>query len=351
MKVTTLIFSYRGDQELAYICSKFVKSTIPDSKIVIADDGFNGATYEWRKKYVEEGYEYIQTTWPRFGNLLGPDHLTGASQLMAELAKDCDIILKIDPDACLLRKDWIEMLYNDPEAVISSSYKTILNYPMGNSYAVKSSVCEALAEDAKTYPGWTGCFEDYEIAQRIARQFHKKPSHALRFSCSLSDGFILTNPWDINIKLCIDSCRVYCSGYQFMAQPTLDKKVEYKKKQIEVHQLLFNELQKARAVMVPIPEVIESKTSGDQNLPQMYVPHGPTGGNLQFSGPSGSLVAPNLMTKDVVCLDVPTNQVEASSFVCNTPSTPEGASDVCTGAFVTAPKDCSVQVNPILPEL
>lgn len=248
MKLTALIFSYRNDQKLAWYCAKFVKLVVPDAHIVIADDGFCAATYEWQQKYKQLGFDYRQTDWYRNKNLTGAEHLIGATALMAELAKDCDIILKIDPDACLIRSDWIETLYQTPNAVITSAYKTSLNYPMGNSYAVKASVCEELAKDAKLYPGWINCFEDYEIGQRIARMFPNDPSHAIRYNCNISEGFILTSPYDFNLNLCLNKCRVYCHGFQYNSFNTVDERRNYKSKQEEVHETLYKNLFKFKGI-------------------------------------------------------------------------------------------------------
>lgn len=245
VKCTALVFTYRGDEVITPICVDFIKETLgKDVHIVVADDGLNAVFQDTRNKLIEMGVDYRQTSWPRFGNLLGPDHLTGATDLMAQLAKDCDIIVKIDPDACLLRRDWIDRLYLDDKAVMTSAYKTSLNYMMGNSYAVKASACADLAKDAKNYPGWNNCFEDYEIGQRLARLAGGDPTCAIRYPCSLDGGFILTNPWDFNVTLCLERCRVYCSGFTYGSTPP-EQRQEYKNKQAEVHSMLLKEFKLA----------------------------------------------------------------------------------------------------------
>ena len=181
-KITVLIFTYRGDEGLTPICVEFAKETLgPDTKIVAADDGFNAMYQPMQEKLISMGVDYCQTDWPRCGNLLGPDHLKGACKLMAELAKDCDIIVKLDPDACILKRDWIDRLWADKNATMTASYKIKLNYPMGNSYALKSVVCEELAKDAELYPGWVDCFEDYEVGMRISRIAKGDTKHAIRY--------------------------------------------------------------------------------------------------------------------------------------------------------------------------
>lgn len=302
MKTTVLIFTYRGDEYLTPLCVEFVKETLPDAKIVVADDGFNAMFSETRERLIEMGVDYRQTDWPRFGNLLGPFHLEGATRLMAELAKDCDVIVKLDPDAALLKTDWIDRLHNDPKALMTSSYKIKLGYPMGNSYAVKACVCEELAKDAKLYPGWVDCFEDYEIGIRVARIAGGDPMHAIRYTVGVNDGFILTNPWDIDYKLCIARVRVYCSGYNYGSLP-LDKKDEYKRKQVEVATVLLSELRKSKSVMQPIvPANIANKTDG--NIPGIALPNpiptGPTGGNMQYMAEPAKIAAPTMITPDQV---------------------------------------------------
>lgn len=308
-KVTVLIFTYRGDEGLTPICVDFVKETLgTDTHIVIADDGFNAMFQETREKLIAMGCDYRQTDWPRNGNLLGPFHLEGACKLMAELAKDCDIIVKLDPDACILKRDWIDRLWADNTATMTSAYKLKLNYPMGNSYALKSTVCEALAEDARLYPGWVDCFEDYEIGIRISRLANGDPKHAIRYVCGLAGGFVLTNPWDINYKTCIDSVQVYCSGFNYGSLP-LNKKEEYKNKQIEVHSILLAELKKSKNIMAPITEQnipisISNSPLNNGNypeMPQVSVPTGPVdGNNMQYLNDFESL---NKTSSDVAKSD------------------------------------------------
>lgn len=289
-RLTVLIFTYRGDEGLTPICVEFIKETLgSDTNIVVADDGLNAMFKETRDKLISMGVDYRQTTWPRCGNLLGPDHLIGATALMAELAKDCDIIVKIDPDACVLKRDWIDRLWLDSDATLTSAYKTNVNYPMGNSYAVKASVCEALAKDAELFPGWVGCFEDYEVGVRVSRIANGDPKHAIRYACNLVGGFILTNPWDIKYKTCIESARVYCSGFQYGSTPQ-NKKAEYKNKQIEVHTMLLSELKKSKSIMKPISEQTVPANIGNSplnngNFPELQsvsIPTGPVGGNAQY---------------------------------------------------------------------
>lgn len=307
MKLAVLIFTYRGDEHLTPICVNFVKETLgQDTRIVIADDGFNAMYQETRDRLIGMGCEYRQTDWPRFGNLLGPFHLEGATKLMAELAKDCDIIVKLDPDACIIRRDWVDRLWNDREALMTAAYKLKLNYPMGNSYAVKACCCEELAKDAKLYPGWVDCFEDYEIGVRVARIANGNPNHAIRYVCNLSGGFVLTTPWDIDYKKCLERCQVYCSGFSYGSMPP-DKKIEYKNKQIEVHTILLNELIKAKQIMVPnIPAALQNPvvnacpTQYGNVLPQMTVSEGPAGAALQYTGNPSNLVSPIKNNPDTV---------------------------------------------------
>lgn len=233
MRVSFLIFTYSGDELLTPLCVDFIKETVPEAKIYVVDDGFSSMNYPVRKRLEEAGVIYSQSSWNRYGNLLGPDHLIGATKFMAHMAKSCDIIVKIDPDACLIRRDWIDRLYEDPIALMTSSYKGRSCYPMGNSYAVKASVCKELAKDAELYPGWVNCFEDYEIGVRIARQAKGDTSYSIRYESGIKGGFILTNPWDMDYQKVLNQVRVYCSGYSYGNLPP-EKKLEYKNKQVEV---------------------------------------------------------------------------------------------------------------------
>lgn len=241
MKITFLYFSYIEDENLIKysILSNLLLS--PDSKIVVADDCFNPCTENFSNWCKNLKVEYIQTNWPRFGNLRGPEHLKGYTELLKNLSKDTDIIIKIDCDTILLRYDWLDRFYNDTRATIAGSFKIQAPYVMGNCYAIKSSVCDYLYEDSKTYPAWHDCFEDYEIGIRLARQAKNDQTFALRYPSDRRYGFWLCTPQEVNIDEVMNSARVVSCGFIYNGLLPQDK-TKHKQLQIEVMSKIYEKV-------------------------------------------------------------------------------------------------------------
>lgn len=241
MKLTFLYFSYSEDEELIKYSILSNKLLAPEAKIIVADDCFNACSEDFSNWCKKIDIEYLQTSWPRYGNLRGPEHLKGYTELLKNISKDCDIIIKIDCDAILLRYDWLHKFNADTRATITGAFKIQSPYVMGNCYAIKSSVCEYLYEDAKNYPAWHDCFEDYEIGIRLARLAKNDLTYALRYPCDKRFGFWLCSPQEFNIDEIMNSARVACCGFVYQGIPNLDK-LNHKKLQIEVMAKIYEKV-------------------------------------------------------------------------------------------------------------
>lgn len=248
-KISIVWFSYRWDGaqllESVRAASRTLSATAHTYELHVADDGMMPLDRAVRDRLAREYHvAYRKTFYPRNGHLIGPDNLIGQAQVMADIGKDCDVLIKMDCDTLLLKIDWVEALLKEAEhgAVFAGSYKVQPHYPMGNCYAVHngSGVLHALARDVENFPAWKGCYEDFEIGTRIARLCHGSQDYALRWRSGEEDGFWLCSPQGVTRKA--KEARVVCCGYTYTATPH-DRQADYRALETKAMKLLNDDIE------------------------------------------------------------------------------------------------------------
>lgn len=234
--VAIIWFCYDLDQDLLPESVKAAKKIFGDKASYHAvDDGFSPMDEVHRRWCVENGMTYRQTFYARGSHLVGPDNLEGHVETLLRVAAEsgAQVVVKHDCDSVILRTDWVlDLLKPGCRAVMSASYKTKLNYPMGFAYAIKSAVLPALLKDIRLYWGWPGCFEDYEIGTRLMRLCGDDPGFSLRYkSLRTVDGFPICEPWQIT-KTHLQA-RAVSVGWNATPHPEATIKA-YKQKQVAI---------------------------------------------------------------------------------------------------------------------
>lgn len=102
------IFTYAGDSNEAIACVRCARMALPGAVVTVADDSAFPVPQDARTALVAYGARYCQTSFPRHGNLNGPECVRGIISTLAGGAADNDIIVKIDSDTALLSGAWIE---------------------------------------------------------------------------------------------------------------------------------------------------------------------------------------------------------------------------------------------------
>lgn len=218
-----IIFTYLGDRFTLFPCLFNIVKTFGDEigTIFVCDDGFapmDEVTIDAIMK-IHPRIKYEQSGWKRNGNLIGTAHsigyMTTCKRLIDEGFFKSPVIVKVDPDASIYQKDWLDRFYNSKYALVGS-FKEMEDYPMGNCYAFKSSYVSEVLNDMCKFKPFFNCFEDYEIAVRIARVADKNGNETdiMRYMSGPQDGFILQQPeakvWPEEL---LKKCRVFCNGF------------------------------------------------------------------------------------------------------------------------------------------
>lgn len=223
-----IIFTYNGDRFTLFPCVFNIVKTLGEEigTIFICDDGFAPMDEKTIDAIcrIHPSIKYEQSGWKRQGNLIGTAHsigyMTTCKRLMDEGIFKSKVIIKIDPDASVYKKDWLDRFYDSGYALVGS-FKEMEDYPMGNCYAFKSSYVSEVLNDMCKFKPFFNCFEDYEIAVRIARVADKNGNQTdiMRYMSGPQDGFILQTPesrvWPEEL---LRKCRVFCNGFGIKAE-------------------------------------------------------------------------------------------------------------------------------------
>lgn len=176
-------FTCRRDFEVIKPSLKLLRYHYPDAVINLIVDCYDPMTTA-EENYLIDAFDVdIHTsTFPRRGNLKGGECLKGMWETMDNIARS-PIVVKIDSDVLLLKTDWIDAFHEDhteAEMVGACSIDTPY-YPQGTMYAVRRGMVAKMAKDARRFPAWFDCWEDYEVGYRVARNSECPESSILRY--------------------------------------------------------------------------------------------------------------------------------------------------------------------------
>lgn len=145
------LFTYAGDADEALVCVRCAAAALPEAVITVVDDESTPIAERSRTALVEAGARYCQTSWPRNGNLRGPECVRGIISTLAGEAEDHDVIVKIDSDTLLLSGDWIRDMQLHGLALHASGYQ-VPSHPSersayGPCYAISGRAARLAAEE------------------------------------------------------------------------------------------------------------------------------------------------------------------------------------------------------------
>lgn len=104
------IFTYAGDANEAIACVRCARTALPAALVTVVDDSAAPVPENVRRAFLAYGARYRQSSFPRNGNLRGPECVRGIISTLAGGAADDDIVVKIDSDTALLSGSWIESM-------------------------------------------------------------------------------------------------------------------------------------------------------------------------------------------------------------------------------------------------
>ena len=169
------LFTYAGDADEALVCVRCAAAALPEAVITVVDDESAPIVERARTALVEAGARYCQTSWPRNGNLRGPDCVRGIISTLARGARDHDIIVKIDSDTLLLSGDWVrDMRYTG--LVFHASGYQVPSHPSersayGPCYAISGWAARLAAEELEQADLPPLAPEDLTICRAVQNHF------------------------------------------------------------------------------------------------------------------------------------------------------------------------------------
>lgn len=144
------LFTYAGDEDEAIACVKCAAAALPEAAITVVDDGAAPVSEHARKELLAIGVHYRQSSFPRNGNLRGPECVRGIISTLADKAADNDVVVKIDSDTAILSGDWVRSMQGSGLALRASSYvapqQPTEPYAYGLCYALSGRAARLAAE-------------------------------------------------------------------------------------------------------------------------------------------------------------------------------------------------------------
>ena len=169
------LFTYAGDADEALVCVRCAAAALPEAVITVVDDESTPIAERARTALVEAGARYCQTSFPRNGNLRGPECVRGVIFTLAREAEDDDVIVKIDSDTLLLSGDWIRDMQRHRLAFHASGYQAP-SHPSersayGPCYAISGQAARLAAEELEQADLPPLAPEDLTICRAVQNHF------------------------------------------------------------------------------------------------------------------------------------------------------------------------------------
>lgn len=169
------LFTYAGDAEEALVCVRCAAAALPEAVITVVDDSAAPVPPEARRALVAYGARYRRSSFPRCGNLRGPECVRGIISTLAEEAEDDDVIVKIDSDTLLLSGDWIRDMQRHGLALHASGYQ-VPSHPSersayGPCYAISGRAARLAAEELEQADLPPLAPEDLTICRAVQNHF------------------------------------------------------------------------------------------------------------------------------------------------------------------------------------
>ena len=99
--IRTTILTFNRDAALSLAALRCVRRRLPDAAVTVADDGHDPVTAEVASQMQALGARYVQTDFPRRGNLNGSSCVRGILATLLDGTADDDVAIKLDADTAL----------------------------------------------------------------------------------------------------------------------------------------------------------------------------------------------------------------------------------------------------------
>ena len=144
-------FTYDGDAQEAVACVRCARTALPEAVVTVVDDSAAPVPPEARRALVAYGARYRRSSFPRCGNLRGPECVRGIIATLAKGAADGDTVVKIDSDTALLSGGWVREMKHNGLALHAAGYRVPRNpserSAYGPCYAISGRAARLAAEE------------------------------------------------------------------------------------------------------------------------------------------------------------------------------------------------------------
>lgn len=182
------LFTYARDAPEAVVCVQCAQRALPEAVITVVDDEKDPVADSVRRQLEDAGAIYSQSSFPRNGNLRGPECVRGIIATLAKDIKEDDLVIKIDSDSLLLNGEWVYEMQLKKFVLWGAGYQNPKNPSersvYGSCYALRGEAVHVANTTLQSMELPPLAPEDLSIARAVQEHFDQ-------------DRIRLDEPWSL----------------------------------------------------------------------------------------------------------------------------------------------------------
>ena len=153
-------FTYAGDAQEAVACVRCARTALPEAVVTVVDDSAAPVPPEARRALVAYGARYRRSSFPRCGNLRGPECVRGIIATLAGGAADGDTVVKLSGMRKVVAERMLQSHTEIPPVTQNTKvdvtelmkFRKDLLAKTGKKYSVNDLVLKATAKVLRQHP-------------------------------------------------------------------------------------------------------------------------------------------------------------------------------------------------------
>ena len=167
-------FTYDGDAQEAVACVRCARTALPEAVVTVVDDSAAPVPPEARRALVAHGARYRRSSFPRCGNLRGPECVRGIIATLAKGAADGDTVVKLSGMRKVVAERMLQSHTEIPPVTQNTKvdvtalmqFRKSLAETAGKKFSVNDLILKATAKVLRQHPEILVSYDNGQIIQR-----------------------------------------------------------------------------------------------------------------------------------------------------------------------------------------
>ena len=167
-------FTYAGDAQEAVACVRCARTALPEAVVTVVDDSAAPVPPEARRALVAYGARYRRSSFPRCGNLRGPECVRGIIATLAKGAEDGDTVVKLSGMRKVVAERMLQSHTEIPPVTQNTKvdvtalmrFRKSLIETAGKKFSVNDLILKATAKVLRAHPEVLVSYDNGQVIQR-----------------------------------------------------------------------------------------------------------------------------------------------------------------------------------------